>query len=83
MDTMVALSHPHTINSNTKGDGCMAESRSPYMTAYKKEHYKRVPFEISKDYYTDVLFPAAQRKGMSVNSFIKEAIAEKVERESK
>ena len=52
-----------------------------YNQAYKKENYKRVPLEMPKDYYNDILKPAAVNAGLSVNSFIKLAISEKIERD--
>lgn len=59
----------------------MAENRNAYVQNYKKEHYKRVPLEVKREYYDEVLAPAASLRGMTVNSFIKEAIAEKLDRE--
>lgn len=60
----------------------MAEQRSKYIYNYKKEHYKRINLNIDKAYYEDELAAEAQRQGMKVNTFIKEAINEKLERES-
>lgn len=49
---------------------------------YHAEHIKRVPLDMQKDYYNNILKPFADKLGMSVNTFIKEAIAEKIEKES-
>ena len=54
-----------------------------YVNNYKKEHCKKISVEVRKDYYEDVLFPAAESAGLSVHGYIKEAIREKIERESK
>ncbi len=54
-----------------------------YVNNYKKEHCKKISVEVRKDYYSDVLSPAAEALGMSVHGYIKEAIREKIERESK
>ena len=61
----------------------MAEQRNEYINNYKKEHYKRINLNIDKEFYETDLAAEAQRQGMKVNTFIKEAISEKLERESK
>ena len=61
----------------------MAKTKEERMQAsikYAKENLKRVPFDLTKEYYEDVLKPAAEAAGMKINAFIKEAIAEKIER---
>ena len=57
-------------------------THSEYTMEYKKTHYKRVSFEVKKAFFEDYLQPAAKSKRMSLNSYIKEAIEEKLERES-
>lgn len=52
---------------------------SEYTQEYAKKMIKRVPLDVQKTYYTDVLKPAADRAGMKVNEFIKEALKEKIE----
>ena len=47
---------------------------------YKEKSIKRVPLDMQKDYYESVLLAAAEKAGMPVNTFIKEAIAEKIAR---
>ena len=61
----------------------MAEQRNEYINNYKKEHYKRINLNIDKDFYENELAAEAQRQGIKVNTFIKEAINEKIKRESK
>ena len=61
----------------------MSEQRNEYINNYKKEHYKRINLNIDKEFYETDLAAEAQRQGMKVNTFIKEAISEKLERESK
>jgi hypothetical protein len=56
--------------------------KTEYRIRYAKENLKRVPFDCQKDYYEEVLKPAAEKAGMKVNAFIKAAIAEKIEREN-
>lgn len=51
-----------------------ADSRSRYFVEYAKEHKKRIPFDVRKEYYTDVLKPAAEAAGEPVNTYIKNAI---------
>lgn len=48
---------------------------------YAKKNLKRVPLDLQIDYYNDVLAPAAAAAGIGINTYIKEAIAEKVARE--
>lgn len=50
---------------------------------YAAANYKRVPLDLNKDYYENILKPAATAAGLAVNAFIKEAIAEKIERDKK
>jgi hypothetical protein len=59
-----------------------SEARMRASIKYAKNNIKRVPFDCQKDYYEEVLKPAAEKAGMPVNAFIKAAIAEKIEREN-
>jgi len=61
--------------------GKTKEERSQQAIKYAKEHLKRIPFDVQKDYYDTVLKPAADSAGMSMNTFIKTAIIEKIERD--
>ena len=56
-------------------------SHSEYVTAYKKEKYKRIPVEVPKDKYAEIK-AAADRAGSSVNKYIIAAIDEKIARDS-
>lgn len=56
-----------------------AQNRAKIKYAQKK--YKRVPLDLDKEYYETVLVPAAESAELSINKYIKEAIAEKIERE--
>lgn len=48
---------------------------------YIKSHIKRVPLDMQKTYFEDVLKPAADNAGETVNGYIKKAIAERIRRE--
>lgn len=48
---------------------------------YKEKAIKRVPLDMQKEYFETVLKPAADRSGVPVNTFIKQAIQEKIERD--
>lgn len=50
---------------------------------YNEKNIKRIPLDIQKSYYETVLKPAAESAGLAINTYIKNAIAEKIERESK
>lgn len=50
---------------------------------YHEKAIKRVPLDMQKDFYNDVLRPAADSAGIPVNTFIKQAIQEKIERMEK
>ena len=41
---------------------------------YKKKVYKRIPFEVKKEYYSAILEPAASSVNESVNGYIKKAL---------
>lgn len=58
----------------------MTEERKKYLYSYQKEKLKRVPLDMQKSDY-DKLADAACAAGMSVNGYIKEAIAEKIGQE--
>ena len=48
---------------------------------YNSTHIKRVPLDMQKSYYDEVLKPAADSQGCPVNRFIKNAISEKISRD--
>lgn len=80
--TMVSSDCTMNVQSNDEGEKKMAYNATAYNNSYKKEHYKRIPVEIDKAYYSDVLVPAAEARGIGISTYIKEAIREKIERES-
>ena len=57
--------------------------KAQYDIEYAKKNLKQVMLTVRKDYYANVLKPAAERACKPVNTFIKEAIQEKIDRESK
>ena len=59
----------------------MTEDRKEYLYKYQKEKLKRIPLDVKKEEY-DRIATAAKEGGQSVNGFIKQAIAEKIEREN-
>ena len=48
---------------------------------YRKTNLKRIPLDVQKDYYDNVLKPAADRSGTPVNRYIRIAIDEKIDRD--
>lgn len=60
----------------------MTKERKEYLYDYQKKNLKRVPLDLTKEYYKTVA-DAARASGMSVNGYIKAAIKEKIERDSK
>lgn len=49
---------------------------------YMKKNLKRIPLDVKKEYYTEVIEKESSKRNMSVRGFILEAIKEKVEREN-
>ena len=45
---------------------------------YKKAHIKRIAFEVQKEYFENVIKPEAEKRGETVNGFIKKAIEERI-----
>lgn len=58
------------------------ESRKKASIKYAKEKLKRVPLDMQKTDY-ERLAAVASAAGHSINGYIKQAIAEKIEREGK
>ena len=50
---------------------------------YNEKNIKRIPLDVQKEYFETVLKPAADSAGVGVNTYIKQAIAEKIERDQK
>lgn len=57
------------------------KNRTDYFTKYKKENYKRIPLEVSKDKYEQIKEHAAANNE-TVNGFIKRAIDETIEHDN-
>lgn len=54
-------------------------NKTKYDMEYAKKNIKRIPLDVQKDQY-EVIAEAAKKAGMKVNSFIKAAIDEKIEK---
>lgn len=52
-----------------------------YNLQYKVKNLKRIPLDVQMEYYEKVLKPAAAAAGVPVNTFIKQAIKEKIEKQ--
>lgn len=59
-----------------------SEAQKRASMKYAAKNYKRVPLDLQADYFETVLKPAAAAAGIGVNTYIKEAIAEKIARDS-
>ena len=59
----------------------MDKKRMDYINNFKRENLKRIGFEVKKDYYENILKPAADAAGESMNAFIKNAVQQRIERE--
>ena len=55
-------------------------SKTEYDIEYAKKHVKRVPLDMQKDAYEE-LQAAAERAGEKINTYIKNAIKQRMERE--
>lgn len=49
-----------------------------YSINYAKKNLKRIPLDVKKEYYDEVIVPAAEKNNQSVRGFILSAIEEKV-----
>ena len=58
----------------------LTEAQSRSRVNYAKRKLKRVPFDVQKEYYEEVLKPIADSVGEPVNTFIKKAIEERIAR---
>ena len=82
---MLKSSCTHNTQQHSKGDESMGvynPKHNKYVNKYKQEHYKSLRIEVSKEFYSDILAPAAEAKGMAIATYIKEAITEKINRET-
>ena len=57
------------------------ESQKKASVKWQAANMKRVPLDVRKEYYTDILKPAADRAGETVGGYIKKAIEQRIERE--
>ena len=57
------------------------EDKTKYDLKYAKEHKRRVPLDVRKEYYDHVLAFIPNETGMGINTFIKQAITEKIQRD--
>ena len=48
---------------------------------YNKNHLKRIPLDVQLDYYNEKLKPAADKVNEPVNTYIKNAIQQRIDRE--
>ena len=55
-------------------------SKTEYDIEYAKKHIKRVPLDMQKDAYEE-LQAASERAGEKINTYIKNAIKQRMERE--
>lgn len=56
------------------------EKQGQYSVQYAKKNLKRIPLDVKKEYYEDVIVKEAEKAGMSVRAFILSAIEEKVKK---
>ena len=57
------------------------QGRGQSSIAYAKRSLKRIPFDVQKDKYEEIK-SAADKAGLAVNAYIKQAIEEKMLRDS-
>lgn len=57
-----------------------SEAQNKASQKYKKANWKRVPFDVPNEFY-DLIKQAAEQSGEKVNSYIKKAIEQRMERE--
>lgn len=57
------------------------KERQLYDAKYKKLNYKQIHFDVQKEYFNDVLKPAADKVGEPISAFIKKSITQRIERE--
>ena len=56
------------------------EKKLKYDIEYAKRKLKRIPLDVQKEKYEEIL-AAAEQAGKSVNGYIKEAIDDKIQRD--
>ena len=60
----------------------MTEERKEYLYKYQKQKLKRIPLDVTKEFYEEIA-TKANSCGMTVNGYIKQAINEKIEKGAK
>lgn len=58
-----------------------SEDRKEYLLKYARENIKRIPLDVQKEHYEQIK-AAAKSAGQPINTYIKQAINERMERES-
>lgn len=58
------------------------EKQAKYSMEYAKKTLKRIPLDVKREYYDEVIVKAAEENGMSVRAFILSAIEEKIAKNS-
>ena len=58
------------------------ESQKKASIKWQKENYSRIPLDVPKEYH-EQLKAIAKSNGMKLGGYIKQAIAEKIEREDR
>jgi predicted HicB family RNase H-like nuclease len=58
-----------------------SEAQKRAAKKWTQANMKRIPLDVRKDYYTEILLPAARKAGESVNGYIKKAIADRINKE--
>lgn len=56
------------------------EKQKGYSIEYAKKNLKRIPLDVKKEYYDEVIVPAAEKNNLSVRAFILSAIEEKIKK---
>lgn len=57
------------------------KEQGKYSVEYAKKKLKRIPLDVQKEYYDEVIAKEAEKRKMSVRAFILSAIEEKIENE--
>lgn len=55
------------------------KKQGKYSVEYAKKKLKRIPLDVQKEYYDEVIVKEAEKRKMSVRAFILSAIEEKIE----
>ena len=52
----------------------MKKNRTEYHIKYEKKNLKRIPLNVQREYFEQVIKAEADKRGLAINTFIKEAI---------